>query len=209
MPSQRDVYEPIARRSAIEAGIDPDVFVRQITQESGWDPNAESGAGALGLAQIVPRWHPDVDPRDPIASLDYAATWMARLHNQYGSYKVALAAYNWGPGNVAGWNGQRDTLPDETRHYLDVILGPAWTEPSGTLGGADASAGNGQSAGKRDKGRSGKQKNRDKAAADGLTFDASPDAETTLHFRVARVNPGPAQRPRRAQPLGSRRGRAG
>src|SRR5262249_6289468 len=36
---------------------------------------------------------------------------------------------NWGPGNVARWDGRRETLPDETEHYLDVILGPGWPEP--------------------------------------------------------------------------------
>jgi hypothetical protein len=149
-----------ARAAATRAGCDPDLFERQIQQESGFDPDAyNQGSGATGIAQIVSRFHPDVDPRDPIASLDYAARWMATLHRQYGSYQRALAAYNWGPGNVAHWNGQRDSLPAETRHYLDVIMGPAWTEP------ADAPA-------------TGPHEGSD-----------APPYESVLGFRVARVEP--------------------
>lgn len=140
MPDLR-VY---AREAARRAGCDPDLFERQIQQESGFDPAAfNAGSGATGVAQIVPRFHPGVDPHDPLASLDYAAEWMARLHRQYGTYRKALAAYNWGPGNVAGWDGQRASLPMETRSYLDVILGDGWPEPPGTasVAGPDADSG--------------------------------------------------------------------
>jgi Transglycosylase SLT domain/Bacterial SH3 domain len=130
MPSERETYEPIAREAARSAGIDPELFVRQITHESGWDPDAGNPSGAQGLAQIIGRLHPDVNPRDPIASLEYAADWMARLHREYGSYRKALAAYHWGPGNVAEWDGRRKTVPAETRRYLDAILGARWPEPA-------------------------------------------------------------------------------
>src|SRR5688572_13579226 len=124
-----------ARQAAVNAGIDPGIFERQIDQESGFNPNAfNAGSGATGIAQIIPRFHPDVDPRDPEASLVYAAGWMRRLVDaNEGSYARALASYNWGPGNVGGftrpdgrvvprWDGRRTTLPAETRLYLDRIL---------------------------------------------------------------------------------------
>ena len=108
----------------------PDLFERQIQQESGFDPDAFNAAsGATGVAQLVHRFHPGVDPHDPHASLEYAARWLAELRRQYGSYQRALAAYNWGPGNVSRWDGQRSSLPAETQRYLDVILGPGWPEP--------------------------------------------------------------------------------
>jgi hypothetical protein len=120
-----------ARAAAGRGGIDPDLFERQIQQESGFNPDAfNEGSGATGIAQIIPRFHPDVDPRDPLASLDYAAGWMGRLYRQYGSYRKALMAYNWGPGNVQGWNGQPSGMPAETQHYLDAILGQGWPEPA-------------------------------------------------------------------------------
>ena len=63
-----------ARSQAVAHGIDADIFVRQIDQESNFDPNAgPSPAGAEGIAQIVPHWHPGIDPWDPFASLTYAA----------------------------------------------------------------------------------------------------------------------------------------
>lgn len=119
-----------ARNAAAEAGwTDPDMFVRQIQQESGFNPNAHNAVSkADGIAQIVVRWHPQMDgrTRDPYASLNYAARWMVELYTYFGSWVKALAAYNWGPGNVLGWNNQPHTLPEETRRYLDAIYGPSW-----------------------------------------------------------------------------------
>lgn len=168
-----------ARETAIRAGCDPDVFVRQIQQESGFNPAAfNAGSGATGVAQIIKRWHPDVDPTDPIASLDYAATWMAQLHAQYGSYQRALAAYNWGPGNLAGWDGQRATLPGETRHYLDVILGDGWPEPANNgaahNGAVHPTPGH-SDLGSHDGGATGNH--------------AGTSVDAVLHVRVARVAP--------------------
>jgi hypothetical protein len=128
-----------ARTAAARNGIDPGYFERQIDQESGFNPRAyNAGSGASGIAQIIERWHPGVDVWNPEASLDYAAGLVAGYLKQTGSYPKALAAYNWGIGNVLGythngvtvppWDGRRETLPAETRHYLDVILGPSWDQ---------------------------------------------------------------------------------
>lgn len=140
MPDYRDYALGAAGRNRVPG----ELFERQIAQESGFNPNAyNAGSGATGIAQIVQRWHPDVDPTDPLASLDYAARLMAGYYRQTGSWRKALAAYNWGVGNVLGytkadgtivppWDGRRETLPAETRHYLDVILGEGWPEPAAT-----------------------------------------------------------------------------
>jgi hypothetical protein len=111
-----------ARQAAARAGLDVDVFERQINQESGFKVGAASGAGARGIAQIVPEFHPDVDPSDPYASLDYAANLMAgHLKTYGGDYSKALAAYNAGPGAVAKHGG----VPpfEETQTYIRNILG--------------------------------------------------------------------------------------
>lgn len=126
MPDLRAYADGAADRG----GVPRKLFARQIQQESQFDPDAfNAPSGATGIAQIVPRFHPDVDPHDPFASLDYAAAWMGRLWREYKSYARALAAYNWGPGNVSKWDGLRGNLPAETRTYLDIILGPGWPEP--------------------------------------------------------------------------------
>ena len=112
----------VAHQAAVTAGIDPSIFVRQIHAESKFDPAARSGAGAIGIAQIVPQFHPDVDPTDPVASLRYAATLMAgHLANYGGDYAKALAAYNAGPTAVARYGGVPPFA--ETRNYVSKILG--------------------------------------------------------------------------------------
>lgn len=129
MASQRAIYEPVARDAAAMHSVDVGTFLRQITQESNWDPRAGSHAGAQGIAQIVPRFHPGVDPWDPVASLYYAARLMRSHLNAYnGSYALALAAYNAGGGAVKTYGG----VPpyEETRRYLTIILGPEWANPS-------------------------------------------------------------------------------
>ena len=128
-----DDLRAYARAAAVRHGAHPDLFIKQIQQESGFNPDAfNAGSGATGIAQIVERWHPGVDASDPYASLDYAAKWMSDLHRIYGTWARALAAYNWGPASVAKWDGKRESLPAETRHYLDVILGDGWPEPDAT-----------------------------------------------------------------------------
>lgn len=128
----------LARNIATQKGYDPDTFVRQIRQESNFNPNAHNKkSGADGIAQIIPRWHPSMAgrTRDPIASLEYAASWNASLLKNYGgSYAKQLAAYNWGPGNVAQWDGRKATLPGETIKYLDATIGPDWKPNTGDEG---------------------------------------------------------------------------
>ena len=117
------------RRAAKRHGLDPNVFERQIKQESGFNPRASSPAGARGIAQIMPAtarsW--GVNPDDPKAALNAAAKNMAAYVRKYGGYRNALVAYNAGPGRVGG------SLPAETQHYLSVILPNG--EPSGLRSG--------------------------------------------------------------------------
>ena len=81
----------------------PGVFRAQIGVESGWNPRAKSRAGALGLCQIIPKWHPPMRGRcfDPFDSMDYAAALMkAHLKRRGWDYREALADYNVGPHAV-------------------------------------------------------------------------------------------------------------
>src|SRR5215471_17047671 len=92
-----------ARQAATNAGIDPDIFVAQIQQESGFSPTAKSPAGAIGIAQFMPGTAAGVglDPTDAYASLEAAARMDAQNLSKYGGdYSKMLAAYNAGPGNV-------------------------------------------------------------------------------------------------------------
>jgi Transglycosylase SLT domain len=121
-----------ARDAAIRQGIDPVLFVRQITAESDFDPNAVSRAGAVGIAQLMPTLHPAVDPTDPYASLDYAARLMRGYLVHFGDWRRALIAYNAGPGRLMPGNPAylptATLLSDsfgggETKRYVARILG--------------------------------------------------------------------------------------
>ena len=124
-------YVAIARQDAINAGIPPDYFVRQIYAESSFDPNASSPAGAVGIAQFEPGTAAGlgINPYDPVQALSGAARLMASYAIQYnGDYAKALAAYNAGGGNVdyavstcgAGW---LNCVPAETQNYIYKIMG--------------------------------------------------------------------------------------
>lgn len=124
-------YVAIARQAAASAGISQDYFVRQINQESGFNPYARSSAGAIGIAQFIPSTAAGlgINPYDPVASLYGAARYMARLSNSYGGdYAKALAAYNAGPPavtravNSGGANWLAYT-PTETQRYVHAIMG--------------------------------------------------------------------------------------
>jgi hypothetical protein len=112
-------YRAIARQKARKYGLPPSVFVRQIKQESGFNPRARSPAGAQGIAQIMPAtargW--GVNPNDPVASLDAAAKNMAQYVRKYGSYENALRAYNAGPAAIQKSKGYA-----ETNKYVQNIL---------------------------------------------------------------------------------------
>ncbi len=135
MSSNPYVADAIA--AAKRAGIDPTIFVRQIQQESGFNPTARSPAGAEGIAQFEPGTARgmNVNPWDPVAALNAAAKMMADSIRGYGGdYAKALAAYNCGSGcvNVAIQRGGRNWqryLPSETQNYIRIILGGKGNPP--------------------------------------------------------------------------------
>lgn len=119
-------YVKATREAAIKHGLDPNIFQRQIKQESNFDPKANSGS-ALGIAQFTPETAKGlgINPQDPIQSLNGAAGLMARYVKQYGNYEDALTAYNAGPGRVG------KPLYAETQHYIKTILGSSGSSAAG------------------------------------------------------------------------------
>ena len=126
-------YAGYIKAAEIREGLPHNLLARLLWQESRYREDIISGAvksaaGAVGIAQIVPRWHPDVDPLNPWASIDYAAKFLRQLRAQFGTWELALAAYNWGPGNLTkGLNTYggvvltQPTTPKETRDYVSQI----------------------------------------------------------------------------------------
>lgn len=80
-----------------------------------------SEAGAKGMMQFMPDTAREfgIDPLDTPAAIDAAARYLVKLHQQFGSWPAALAAYNWGPGNLRRKGMER--APRETRNYVREI----------------------------------------------------------------------------------------
>jgi hypothetical protein len=101
-------------------------FVRLINQESGFNPEVVSHAGAQGVAQFMPRVAQEwglKNPFDPHAALVASARFLRSLYNQLGNWGLAAAAYNGGIGRVQKWRTKGGKLPDETRNYVKTITG--------------------------------------------------------------------------------------
>lgn len=123
-------YSELAASYARRYGLDPEIFVRQMMQESGLNPDAVSPKGAVGIAQIMPATARDPgygvtpisDPRDPEEALRFGAEFMRAMLDEFnGDYGLALSAYNAGPGAVKKYGG----IPPfaETQNYVSKILG--------------------------------------------------------------------------------------
>lgn len=125
MTNNKNQLKQYARQMARKYGIDPELFVRQIQMESGFNPRAKSGAGAIGIAQFMPSTAKGMGFTagiNPLLDLEMAAKLMAgHLRNNNGRYDLALAAYNAGQGNVNKHGG----VPPfkETQNYVRNILG--------------------------------------------------------------------------------------
>ncbi|MEL7166982.1 MAG: lytic transglycosylase domain-containing protein [Pseudomonadota bacterium] len=116
-------YLQVARDAARRNGVPEDLFLRLVQQESGWNPKARSIKGAYGLAQLMPATarYLGVDRKDPAENLDGGARYLKEQYTAFGSWRLALAAYNAGPGAVKKHNG----VPPyrETRDYVRIIWG--------------------------------------------------------------------------------------
>jgi Transglycosylase SLT domain len=111
--------------SAQANGLPVTFFSNLIWQESRFDTDAVSHAGALGIAQFMPRTAAAVglkDPFDPLQALPASARLLAKLYRRYGNLGLAAAAYNAGEKRVNDWL-KGNALPKETRNYVLTITG--------------------------------------------------------------------------------------
>lgn len=130
--------EPGVRKAGLSALTFIKVFEALIEAESGFDPNAVSDKGAMGLGQLIPETAQELnvsDPFDPHQNLIGSAQYLTRQLFEFGSLDLALAAYNAGPGRVKEHKG----IPpfQETQDYIAKItkkvgVSAAAPEPSST-----------------------------------------------------------------------------
>ncbi len=129
---------PVLKRAFRSAGV-PEELVWVAEVESTMNPEARSPRGAVGLYQITAptartlglSLSPTDERKDPARSAAAAATYLRRLHGRFGSWPLALAAYNCGEGRISGllkkkgatsFEGISDSLPMETRMYVPRVL---------------------------------------------------------------------------------------
>lgn len=115
------------KASELKHGLPTDLLNRVAYQESRYNPDAVSPVGAAGLMQFMPATAREfgIDPKDPFQSIDAAGKYLAQLYRMFKSWPIAIAAYNWGPGNMKKHltkHGRLNiaALPDETRKYLSI-----------------------------------------------------------------------------------------
>jgi len=121
------LFAGVTARAARANALPAEFLAATLLQESAYDPDAVSSAGAIGLAQFMPETAADagVDPYDPFDSIEGAAallgSYAAAYRDRYSDpYAAALAAYNAGPLAVAQYRG----VPPypETQEYVALIF---------------------------------------------------------------------------------------
>jgi len=124
------------QKAAKANGIDPAILTGILEVESSWRDDViygrtRSKAGARGIAQIMPEYHPGVNYDDPVASINYAAKHFRGLVDATkGDVNRAIQAYNAGLGGVGKSQENRDYLPKVLKSAAKYGYGQAWRDPA-------------------------------------------------------------------------------
>ena len=143
----RSLFFPVSYAERIDDaasryGVDEHLVAAVIRCESGWNDKAQSGAGAVGLMQLMPDTAQDISKMglvdtnkfnpnnltDPATNIEYGTALLSYLQSQLNTTDEVIAAYNAGLGTVQGWISQPGSagIPDaitypETYHYVDRV----------------------------------------------------------------------------------------
>ena len=128
-------YPDYVRSSCERHGLDPYLACAVIKCESGWDPQIESSAGAVGLMQLMPDTAQEVadmglvdrytyDPanlKDPQTNIEYGCAYLAYLQQYLDSKDEVVVAYNAGVGNVERWTANGYNSLEEVIEFPETL----------------------------------------------------------------------------------------
>lgn len=119
---RKDALQTAAASIAVREGVPPELFLALIHAESSYNPAARSHVGAIGLTQLMPATARElgVNPHDPVQNLVGGARYLRQQYERFGTWTLALAAYNAGPTRVARVGGVPNIR--ETRNYVSKII---------------------------------------------------------------------------------------
>jgi len=122
-------YLTIFKEASATFDVPLSLLLAVAQQESGFNPNAVSDAGALGIMQFEPATAKvyEINPLDPAQAIPAAAHYLRNLYDQFGNWAEALAGYNWGPTNLAEAIRQYGSAwinhaPLQTQNYVTSIM---------------------------------------------------------------------------------------
>lgn len=149
------LYKEFVKKLIVNSNLVYDICDKQLETESHWRHYDSSGniltspTGSKGISQLNSKFYGPEYWTDPFIALTKYVEIMNGYLSRFGTYRKALAAYNWGPANVSGytkdgmvhpaWDGTREwrcpvglssCATGQRDHYLDLILGPEWKEPT-------------------------------------------------------------------------------
>jgi soluble lytic murein transglycosylase-like protein len=118
-----DAWDDIILRAADLYLVQPELIKAVILIESGMNPKATSPAGAQGLMQLMPGTATGLgvqDSYDPQENIFGGTRYLRQMIDRFADQRLALAAYNAGPGNVEKYDG----IPPfrETQYYVELVL---------------------------------------------------------------------------------------
>jgi hypothetical protein len=123
--SRQEVCDTLAK-AAQSNDLPVPFFIRLLFQESRFEPDVVSPAGAQGVAQFMPQTSADMgldNPFDPLQAIPASARLLRNLFQQFGNLGLAAAAYNAGPKRIHAWLTKKGKLPQETQGYVKIITG--------------------------------------------------------------------------------------
>lgn len=132
-----DIVSAAEQRFGLPAGL----LSAVINKESSGNSGAISAKGAIGLAQVMPAtargmgYDPEELKRNPALQVEAGARYLKQMLDAHGNVPDALAAYNWGPGNVQKFmRGEKTQIPTETVNYVTDPRFAQWTQPNAQPG---------------------------------------------------------------------------